>query len=68
MDSNKINKLWSISLLIINIVTLIIVIPNIVGIELSNIMKIVLVIIDLIALPIVVYSTYNKFKLIKTEK
>ena len=63
MDSNKIEKLWSISLLIINIVTLIIVIPNIVGIELPNIMKIVLVIIDLIALPIVVYSTLKKIKI-----
>ncbi|MBQ3545527.1 MAG: hypothetical protein IJA34_11175 [Lachnospiraceae bacterium] len=68
MDSNKINKLWSISLLIINIVTLIIVIPNIFGIELPDIMKRVFVIIDLIALPFVVYSTYKKFKLMKISK
>ena len=62
---NKKPVMWSVSLLAISIVTLILAFSNIFGIELPNILKILLGIIDLVALPILVYTSV---KAKKTEK
>lgn len=62
---NKKPVMWSVSLLAISIVTLILAFSNIFGIELPNVLKILLGIIDLVALPILVYTSV---KAKKTEK
>ncbi|MEF2920064.1 MAG: hypothetical protein U0O22_06275 [Acutalibacteraceae bacterium] len=59
----KINDLlWSISLFIIGIVSIILFGSNIIGIELSDIVVRILGVIDLLALPVLVYTTVKKFK------
>ena len=62
---NKKPVMWSVSLLAISIVTLILAFSYIFGIELPNVLKILLGIIDLAALPILVYTSV---KAKKTEK
>ena len=62
---NKKPVMWSVSLLTISIVTLILAFSNIFGIELPNVLKILLGIIDLVVLPILVYTSV---KAKKTEK
>ena len=57
--------MWSVSLLAISIVTLILAFSNIFGIEFPNVLKILLGVIDLVALPILVYTSV---KAKKTEK
>lgn len=54
--------LWSISLFIIGIVSIILFGSNIIGIELSDIVVKILGVIDLLALPVLVYTTVKKFK------
>lgn len=62
MDSKKINIIWSTSLIVIGIATIILIGANIIGIELPNIIIRVLGVIDLVALPILAFSTVKKFK------
>ena len=54
--------LWSISLFIIGIVSIILFGSNIIGIELPDIVVRILGVIDLLALPVLVYTTVKKFK------
>ncbi len=59
----KINDLiWSVSLLIIGIATIILSGSNIIGIELPDVMVRIIGIADLIALPFLVYTTVKKLK------
>lgn len=58
----KIDLLWSISLILIGICTLILSVFNIIGVELSGIVTAVIGVIDLICLPILVYTTIKKVK------
>ena len=60
MNSKKINAMWSISLLLISIATIILAGANIMGFELPDILVRVLGVIDLIALPLLVFSTIKK--------
>ena len=53
--------MWSVSLLIISIVTLIIAFSNIFAIELPDVLKRLLGVIDLVALPVLIYTSV-KFK------
>ena len=62
MDSKKVNAMWSISLLIIGIVTFILAGANVIGLELPDIAVRILGMIDIIALPVLGFSTVNKFK------
>ena len=61
MKSNKMTIIWSISLLIPFVATLIIVGAKIVGIELPDTMIRVLGIAELITLPIFVFASVKKF-------
>ncbi|MGN0350140.1 MAG: hypothetical protein ACI4ES_00690 [Roseburia sp.] len=61
MNSEIINKMWSISLMVISIATIILAGANIVAIELPDILVRVLGGIDLIFLPVLVFSTVKKF-------
>ena len=54
--------LWSICLLVIGIATIILSGSNIIGIELSDIVVRIIGVIDLLALPVLAYTTVKKFK------
>jgi len=56
------NLLWSLSLLVIGIATVILAGSNIIGIELSDIAVRIIGVIDLIALPVLAYTTVKKIK------
>ena len=58
----KNDLLWSLSLMVIGILTFILAGSNIVGIELPDVAVRVLGIIDLIAIPILAFSTMKKLK------
>ena len=58
----KNDLLWSLSLMVIGIVTFILAGSNIVGIELPDVAVRVLCIIDLIAFPFLAFSTMKKVK------
>lgn len=62
MNSKIINIMWSISLIVIGIVTIILAGANIVAIELPDIIVRVLGVIDLVLLPVLVFSTVKKAK------
>ncbi len=54
--------LWSISLLIIGIATIISIGLNIIGIDVPDIVVRIIGVIDLLALPVLAYTTVKKFK------
>lgn len=56
------NLLWSLSLLVIGIATVILADSNIIGIELPDIAVRIIGVIDLIALPVLAYTTVKKIK------
>ena len=56
------NLLWSLSLLVIGIATVILAGSNIIGIELPDIAVRITGVIDLIALPVLAYTTVKKIK------
>ena len=58
----KNDLVWSISLMLIGIATFILAGANVVGIELPDVAVRILGIVDLIALPFLVYSTVKKVK------
>lgn len=62
MNNKKNKAMWGFSLLFISIVTIIYTFSSILGIELSYILKRVLGVITLIALPILVYSSIKVLK------
>ena len=62
MNSKIINIIWSISLLVTGIATIILAGANIVAIELPDIAVRVLGVIDLVSLPVLVFSTVKKAK------
>lgn len=53
---------WGLSLLVIGVVTIILAGSRLIGIELSDVVVRIIGIIDLIALPILVYTTVKKLK------
>ena len=61
----KIRILWSVSLLIITCVSLIIAVSNMASLELPDIAKRVLGIVDLLSIPVLVYSSIKLRKLRK---
>ena len=58
----KSDLMWSITLIAIGIATIILAGANIVGIDLPDMLVRLLGIVDLVALPILVYSTIKKVK------
>ena len=62
MDSKKVNTMWSISLLVIGTATFILAGANVIGLELPDIAVRILGIMDIIALPVLGFSTVKKFK------
>lgn len=60
MDSKKINIMWSVSLIIIGVATIILAGANIIGIELPDIAARILGVLDLISLPVLAFSTVKK--------
>lgn len=60
MDSKKINIMWSVSLIIIGVATIILVGANNIGIELPNIAARILGLLDLASLPVLAFSTVKK--------
>jgi hypothetical protein len=58
----KNNRVWSISLIVIGIATFILAGASIVGIDLPDVAVRILGIADLVALPILAYSTIRKIK------
>lgn len=60
MDSKKINIMWSLSLIIIGVATIILAGANIIGIELSDIASRILGVLDLASLPVLAFSTVKK--------
>lgn len=61
MDMNN-DRMWAISLFVIGIATIIIAGANIVGIDIPDPVHLTLAIIELIALPVLVYTTVKKTK------
>lgn len=59
---NKPSIMWSVSLLVISMVTIVISITNIFGIELPNVLRILLGVIDLVALPVLIYTSVKSMK------
>lgn len=62
MNTKIINIMWSISLIIIGIATIILVGTEIIAIELPDIAVRVLGVIDLVSLPVLAFSTVKKAK------
>ena len=62
MDSNKVNAMWSVSLLIIGVATFILAGASIIGLTLPDIAVRILGMMDLITLPVLGFSTVKKFK------
>lgn len=60
--NNKNNLMWGCSLFIIGIATIIISGTSIIGIKLPDIVVRIIGVIDLISLPILIYSTVKKVK------
>lgn len=60
MDSKKINIMWSVSLIIIGVATIILAGANIIGIELPDIAARILGVLDLVSLPVLAFSTVKK--------
>lgn len=58
----NINVFWSLSLLIISVCTIILAGSNIIGIELNDVLTRVLGILDLVCLPVLVFTTIKKIK------
>ena len=56
------NLLWSISLLVIGLATIILTGLNISGIDVPDIVVRIIGVIDLLALPVLAYTTVKKFK------
>lgn len=54
--------MWTVSLLAISVVTLVLAFSNIVGVELPDVWKRLLGVIDLIALPVLAYTSVKYFK------
>ena len=54
--------LWSISLLVIGLTTIILTGLNIIGIDVPDIVVRIIGVIDLLALPVLAYTTVKKFK------
>ena len=63
----KFPVLWGVSLLTIGVITLVISFSNIFGVELPDVLKIVLGVIDLVALFVLVYTSI-KYKVYKRDK
>ena len=63
----KFPVLWGVSLLTIGVITLVISFSNIFGVELPNVLKIVLGVTDLIALFVLVYTSI-RYKVYKRDK
>ena len=63
----KFPVLWGVSILTIGVITLIISFSNIFGVELPDVLKIVLGVIDLVALFVLVYTSI-KYKVYKRDK
>ncbi len=62
MNYENVNVFWSLSLLIISVCTIILAGSNIIGIELNNVLTRVLGILDLVCLPVLVFTTIKKIK------
>ena len=62
MNTKKINQLWSLSLFVIGIATLVIIGADVFSVVLPDAVSIVLAIVELIALFFLVFSTIKKFK------
>ncbi len=58
---NKIDLMWSISLLVMGITAIILNGSNVIGIELPDVMARIVGAIGLVALPFLVYSSIKKF-------
>jgi len=58
----KNDLMWSLSLLLIGVATVILAGSNIIGIELPDVAKKIICIVDLVALPALVYSTIKRVK------
>lgn len=63
----KFPVLWGVSLLTIGVITLVISFSNIFGVELPNVLKIVLGVTDLVAIFVLVYTSL-KYKVYKRDK
>ena len=63
----KFPVLWGVSLLTIGVITLVISFSNIFGVELPDVLKIVLGVTDLIALFVLVYTSI-RYKVYKRDK
>lgn len=60
--NKKIDLIWSVSLIVISLISLTLSISNIIGTSLPSTVSTVLGIIDLCALPLLVYSSIKKIK------
>ena len=58
----NINVFWSLSLLIISVCAIILVGSNIIGIELNDVLTRIMGILDLVCLPVLVFTTIKKIK------
>lgn len=62
MDNKKINLLWGISLIVINVISLTLLVLKFLWIDIPTAVTVILGIIDLICIVVLVYTTAKKFK------
>lgn len=60
MSGKTLDLMWSLSLTVVGVATLILAVSNIIGAELPDILTRILGIADLIALPFLIFSTVKK--------
>lgn len=62
MNTDRINRIWAVSLMVIGLATLVLVGSGILGIGLPDLLARILGTAELIALPVLVYSTVKKLR------
>lgn len=62
MDDKKINLLWGLSLIIVNVISLTILVLKFLWIDIPTAVTVILGIIELTGIAVLVYATFKKFK------
>lgn len=62
MDRKKIDLLWGISLIVINVISLTVLVLKFLWIDIPTAVTIILGIIELTGIAVLVYATFKKFK------
>lgn len=62
MDRKKIDLLWSVSLIVVNVISLTVLVLKFLWIDISAAVTVILGVTELIGIAVLVYTTFKKFK------